>query len=191
VLPGCLLVPRSGVRRDWTRRAGWRTLRASPSPPPRCLTPLPPFSSSSSLCAEGALTCQKDVKLEKHHILALPNLHVVMAMKSLKSMGHVREVFNWQWHYFFLTDEGVTYLRNFLHLPEDVIPATLKKAAIKPLGVREDGDRPRRFGDRAAGDKSGAPAGEFRPRFGAREGGAPGGAPRDGGYRRAAPAGTA
>lgn len=45
--------------------------------------------------AEGVLTCQKDVKKPKHHELDLPNLHVVKAMLSLKSRGHVREVFNW------------------------------------------------------------------------------------------------
>ncbi len=122
------------------------------------------------------MTAQKDVKLEKHHLKELagiPNLHVLMALKSLKSMGHVREVFNWQWHYFFITDSGVEYLRKYLNLPEEVVPATLKKAALKPLGVREDG--PRRFGDRKEG---GAPGAEgFRPRFGERrEGGREGGA---------------
>lgn len=87
------------------------------------------------------MTSQKDVKLAKHHSLNIPNLHVVKALMSLKSMGHVREVFNWQWHYYFLTETGVTYLREYLHLPEDVIPATLKKAAIKvriPRRARRD-----------------------------------------------------
>lgn len=106
---------------------------------------------------EGALTAQKDVKLEKHHILNIPNLHVVMAMKSLKSMGHAREAFNWQWHYYFLTPSGVEYLRNFLHLPTEVVPATHKKTQIKTLGE----ERPRRFGDRKEG-------GDRPPRTGGR-----------------------
>jgi hypothetical protein len=37
------------------------------------------------------MTCQKDVKLEKHHILALPNLHVLKTLLSLKSKGFVKE----------------------------------------------------------------------------------------------------
>jgi small subunit ribosomal protein S10e len=117
------------------------------------------------------LTCQKDVKLEKHHELDLPNLHVVKAMLSLKSRGHVREVFNWQWHYFFLTDTGIEYLRAYLHLPEEIVPATLKRAA--GAGPSQGGEDRRPFGARKDGD---APGG-FRPKF---EGGG------EGGYRRAA-----
>ena len=33
------------------------------------------------------------------------------AMKSLRSRGFVRETFNWQWLYYYLTDEGIEYLR--------------------------------------------------------------------------------
>ncbi len=78
--------------------------------------------------------CQKDVKIAKHHELDLPNLHVVKAMLSLKSRGHVKEVFNWQWHYFFLTDTGIEYLKEYLHLPADVVPATLKARPGEKLG---------------------------------------------------------
>lgn len=34
-----------------------------------------------------------------------------------------------QWHYYFLTDEGIEYVRNYLHIPADVVPATLKPRA--------------------------------------------------------------
>lgn len=73
-----------------------------------------------------------------------------MAAMSLKSRGYVREVFNWQWHYYFLTDAGIEYLRGYLHLPAEIIPQTLKKAPIKQLGggeVRERSER-RPYGDR-------------------------------------------
>jgi len=138
----------------------------------------------SFLFQEGVMTCQKDVKLEKHHILNMPNLHVVNALLSLKNKGHLREVFNWQWHYFFLTETGVTYLREYLHLPEDVVPATLKVAKKAPvegamLGAGAQGPAGR-FGDRreggmgggrfsggmGGGDKGGAPGAGFRPTFG-------------------------
>lgn len=125
-----------------------------PSPP---LSPsrLPPFFVD--IVAEGVLTCQKDVKLAKHNELDLPNLHVIKAMLSMKSRGHVREVFNWQWHYFFLTDSGIEYLKAYLNLPEDVVPATLKsKAGAAPAGQSE---APRR--------KEGDAPASFRPSFGA------------------------
>lgn len=46
----------------------------------------------------------------------------------------------------FLTDKGIEYLREFLNLPADVVPATLKKTA-RPVGERPRppmGDRPSR-----------------------------------------------
>jgi small subunit ribosomal protein S10e len=118
-----------------------------------------------------------------------PNLHVVNALLSLKSKGHVREVFNWQWHYFFLTETGVTYLREYLHLPEDVVPATLKAQKAKTLGLgggAEASSPAGRFGGREGGgrsygEKAGAPAAGQRPRF---EGGA-------GGYQRGGSGGFA
>ncbi len=87
-----------------------------------------------------------------------------------------------QWHYFFLTDEGIQYLKEYLHLPEDVVPATLKRVAgaEAAAGAAFGGERrgPGGFG----GDRPRAPYGERR------EGGAPRGAPGAGGegYRRSA-----
>ena len=46
-------------------------------------------------CAEGVITAQKDPRLAKHHILDVVNVHVLDALRSLKSKGFVREVFNW------------------------------------------------------------------------------------------------
>lgn len=52
----------------------------------------------------------------------------------------------------FLTDSGIEYLREFLNLPSEIVPATLKKST-RPLEregarpPRRDGP-PRRFGDR-------------------------------------------
>ena len=90
-----------------------------------------------------------------------------------------------QWFYYYLTDEGVSYLRQYLHLTEETVPATYKRPA-KPAGLPEREERrgPRGYG---RGDKkeSGAP-GEFRPRFG---GEGEGYRRREGGFGRgAAPA---
>lgn len=40
-------------------------------------------------------------------------------------------------HHRVLTDEGVEYLRNFLHLPADIIPATHKQIKSTRLQVAE------------------------------------------------------
>ena len=143
----------------------------------------------------------------KHHELDLPNLHVAKAMLSLKSRGYVREVFNWcvaklrcrwftlclyappsppcaccyrQWHYYFLTDEGIAYLRAYLHLPEEIVPATLKKVAGAPSGMREEGGREGGWGDRERGDRPRRDFGDRPPRRDDGEG-----------YRRSAPASAA
>ena len=58
---------------------------------------------------------------------------VLMLMKSLLSRGYVREVYNWRHKYFFLTPEGLDYLREYLALPEDVVPATHKRRADAPI----------------------------------------------------------
>jgi hypothetical protein len=73
----------------------------------------------------------------------------------------------------FLTDKGIEYLREYLALPQEIVPATLKKTA-RPAGERPRpaGDRPpRRFdGPREGGGGFG------RDREGYRSG-----APREGG----------
>ena len=60
----------------------------------------------------------------KHEGLDIPNLHCFLVMRSLLSRKFVTEVFSWQWHYYFLKNEGVKFLREYLGLPADVIPNT-------------------------------------------------------------------
>ena len=45
-------------------------------------------------------------------------------MRSLLSRKYVTEIFTWQWHYYFLKNEGVKFLRDYLGLPASVIPNT-------------------------------------------------------------------
>lgn len=47
-------------------------------------------------------------------------------MQSLVTRKYVRETFNWQIYYWTLTPEGIVYLREYLHLGENVIPSTMK-----------------------------------------------------------------
>ena len=133
------------------------------------------------LFKEGVMVAKKDFNAPKHVSLDIPNLQVIKALQSLKSRGHVTEHFNWQWYYYYLTTTGIEYLREYLHLPADIVPATLKKKALPGVPGRigggdregrprrEDGDRdgyrPRRnYGD-ADGEKKAGPGGDFKPEF--------------------------
>jgi len=80
------------------------------------------------------------------------------AMQSLKSRGYVRENFSWQWYYYYLTDEGITYLRDYLAIDADVQPETRKKAAPRPSVPGARGDR----GDRGERGERGGFRGERR-----------------------------
>ncbi|CAM9675114.1 unnamed protein product, partial [Phaeothamnion confervicola] len=126
------------------------------------------------LFTEGVLVAQKDFYKPKHEeIEDVPNLEVLNLMKSLKSRGYVRETFSWQYYYYYLTDEGIEYLRKYLHLPEEIVPATLKKAAARPARAGPTPGKPHfrkrafcsLFRGRRFGDKKLGPDGNFEPRF--------------------------
>jgi len=80
----------------------------------------------SYLFKEGVLVAKKDTT-SKHDKIEVPNLHVLKALLSLKSRGYVHEIFSWQHFFWTLTNEGIEYLREYLHVPADFVPATLKK----------------------------------------------------------------
>merc|ERR1711861_32780 len=90
------------------------------------------------LFQEGVICAKKDFFHAKHPEEALkdiPNLHVIKLLQSLNSRGYVKTQFSWNWYYYTLTDEGIEYLREYLHLPADVVPNTLKKTS-RPVGIR-------------------------------------------------------
>lgn len=88
------------------------------------------------------MVVKKDARLPKHPDVAVPNLHVMSVMKSLKSRGYVTEEFSWQHHYYYLNDEGILFLRSYLHMPETVVPATIAKAtARRQTREGEEGER--------------------------------------------------
>lgn len=119
---------------------------------------------------------EKDFNLKQHpekELEGVSNLEVIKLMQSLHSRELVKERFAWRHFYWFLTDSGIEYLREYLNLPAEVVPATLMKSS-QPLERGFGGDRPPRgdrpggrFGDRGgyrSADKAGAP-GEYRPEF--------------------------
>merc|ERR1712098_331090 len=72
------------------------------------------------LFKEGVMVAKKDHHAPKHPELEqVPNLHVIKALTSLKSRGYVKEQFAWRHYYWYLTNEGINYLRNYLHPPRN------------------------------------------------------------------------
>jgi hypothetical protein len=99
------------------------------------------------LCVEGVCYAKKDYNLAKHPEIDVPNLQVIKLMQSFKSREYVRETFAWMHYYWFLTNDGIEFLRTYLNLPSEIVPATLKKQAKppgRPFGG-PPGDRPRYF----------------------------------------------
>ena len=95
------------------------------------------------LLREGVIVVKKDAYLPVHQqVNTVPNLHVMMITKSLKSRGYLNEVYNWGWRYYFLTNDGVQYLIKELGLPADakILPAThAKKRVVKKETATKDG----------------------------------------------------
>ncbi|XP_064216506.1 small ribosomal subunit protein eS10-like [Aotus nancymaae] len=95
---------------------------------------------------EGVMVAKKDAHVPKHLELAdknVPNLHVMKAMQSLKSQGYVKERFIW-----YLTKKGIQYLRDYLHLTPEIVPATLCRSRPEtgrpqPKGL--EGEQPARL----------------------------------------------
>eukprot|EP00088_Acartia_fossae_P065114 TRINITY_DN801_c0_g2_i1.p2 TRINITY_DN801_c0_g2~~TRINITY_DN801_c0_g2_i1.p2 ORF type:complete len:155 (-),score=78.84 TRINITY_DN801_c0_g2_i1:3-467(-) len=134
------------------------------------------------LFKEGVMVAERNTKLPKHPELeTIPNLHVIKALTSLESKGFVREQFAWRHHYWYLTNEGTRYLRDYLHLPSEIVPATMKTKkvnsdpAARPTAARSrlregEGDRSgyRKAGegDKTAEAGPGAAPMEFRGGYG-------------------------
>uniref|UniRef100_A0A914DT66 Plectin/S10 N-terminal domain-containing protein n=2 Tax=Acrobeloides nanus TaxID=290746 RepID=A0A914DT66_9BILA len=96
------------------------------------------------LFEDGVCIAKKDYNLKSHpEIEGVKNLHVIKAMKSLASRGHVSEQFIWRHYYFSLTDTGIVYLREFLGLAEEVVPGTHKpqKSDMRAKGFIEKQNR--------------------------------------------------
>ena len=105
---------------------------------------------------EGTIVAKKDFYADKHSDeLPMPNLEVLCIMRRFKSKELAVETFNWQYYYYSLTPAGIDYLREYLGLPADIVPATMRKAAAAPKAIE--------------GEKKAAPA-EFSPEFKGKDG---------------------
>ena len=135
---------------------------------------------------EGVFACKKD-NTSKNETLDIPNLHCFLVMRSLISRKFATEIFSWQWHYYFLTPEGIKYLREYLGLPGSVIPNTYK---VKTENNEEENKEGEEGGDRREGRGERRGRGRGRPRGGrgGRRGGKRGGEEEEGGETQEQPA---
>nr|XP_029133402.1 uncharacterized protein LOC109984125 [Labrus bergylta] len=81
------------------------------------------------LFRDGVMVSKKDKRPQAKHpeVEGVSNLQVIRAMGSLKSRGYVKETFAWRHFYWYLTNEGIVYLRDFLRLPPEIVPASLQR----------------------------------------------------------------
>ncbi|XP_062848379.1 microtubule-associated protein futsch-like [Trichomycterus rosablanca] len=81
------------------------------------------------LFRDGVMVAKKDKRPQTMHpeIPGVQNLQVIRVMGSLKSRGLVRETFAWRHFYWYLTNEGIVYLRDYLHLPAEIVPTPLQR----------------------------------------------------------------
>merc|ERR1712151_517745 len=59
----------------------------------------------------------------------------------------------WRHYYWYLTNEGIQYLRDYLHLPPEIVPSTLKRQAPRETRPRASA-APRAGGDKGEGDRA-------------------------------------
>ena len=139
------------------------------------------------LFKEGVLVVKKDTISNSHPQIDGPtNLEVLCLVKSLESRGFVRITFSWQYNYCYLTAEGLEYLREYLALPADTLPATHKKSAGGGPGGGERGEDGGKFSGEGRPAFRGDRDREYRPRDGGfgRGGGGGGGEGGGGGFGR-------
>ncbi|KAL6108824.1 plec [Pungitius sinensis] len=88
------------------------------------------------LFKDGVMVAKKDKRPQIMHpeLEGVSNLQVIRAMGSLKSRAYVKETFAWRHFYWYLTNEGIVYLRDYLRLPAEIVPASLQRTR-KPLAI--------------------------------------------------------
>ena len=74
--------------------------------------------------------------------ITIQGLKVIKLLQSLCSRGYVKKTYSWCHFYYTLTDSGLEYLRQYLHLPAGIVPQTLIRE--NPVAPREERPRFRR-----------------------------------------------
>jgi len=95
-----------------------------------------------------------------------PNIYIMNLMKSMKSRGYIKETFVWHHFYWYLTNEGIEYLREYLSLPGEIVPDTLKKKQRAEDQFEDNRDnRDNRDHRGGRGYRGGKDSGDFNPQF--------------------------
>ncbi|XP_053663877.1 40S ribosomal protein S10b-like [Anopheles marshallii] len=98
-----------------------------------------------ALFENGVLVAFKDHHPKRMHreLKWVPNLHVIKIMQSLLSRKLVTEIYSWNWYYWTLTNDGIIYLRTYLHISDHLLPSTLiSRVRVVPIVVPKDGGFP-------------------------------------------------
>ena len=82
------------------------------------------------LLQNGVICFPKDTK-SVNEVLEIENLKLFMICRSLYSKGCVTQMFNWQYHYYSLTNDGITYLKQELGIEDE---------GVKPITFRQRND---------------------------------------------------
>ncbi len=105
------------------------------------------------LFKEGTIVVKKNVHGgDFSSELPVRNLEVMKLLQSLASMQWVTATFNWGYFYYILTDKGITELRKYLGIGEEIFPATMAVAVTDINTLLKRTPRPERT-DRPAGDR--------------------------------------
>ncbi|KAG4303824.1 hypothetical protein PORY_002753 [Pneumocystis oryctolagi] len=125
------------------------------------------------LFKDGTLVAKKDFNAPSSMELQnVPNLQVIKACQSLTSRGYLKTQFSWQYYYYTLTNEGIDYLREWLHLPNEIVPNTCKRHARQQISRIPRSDTYRSRSDKYdykrrdhTEKKEGIAPGDFAPTF--------------------------
>lgn len=79
------------------------------------------------LLQNGVICFPKETK-SVNEVLGIENLKLFMICRSLCSKGCLTQMFNWQYHYYSLTNDGITFLKQELGInDEGVLPITCRQ----------------------------------------------------------------
>jgi small subunit ribosomal protein S10e len=118
-------------------------------------------------------------RFSEQHLTRRYGKQVIKAMQSLTSKEYVKTQFSWQYYYYTLTPAGLDYLREWLHLPAEIVPQThikQQRTHAPPRGLGGDerrgggrggprGDREGGYRRRDQGEKDGDAPGGYNPSF--------------------------
>jgi len=82
--------------------------------------------SVRSISSNSGVWCY-DIRMLLVECYYLLKCRIDVLLQSLKSHGYVKEQYAWRHYYWYLTNEGIQFLRDELHLPPEIVPATLKR----------------------------------------------------------------